>query len=592
MKKVLSVLLTAAIIFTVIVPTLAIDVPTQKEEVVYGILEADGSIKNLYVVNSFQGGLITDYGDYSDISNMTSSGELLHNGDRISINTTADQFYYQGTLRSKALPWNLFICYFLDGREIPASELAGKNGELEIKIDITKNKAINSAFYDNYMLQVSLALDTEKCSAIESLNATIANAGKNKVITHTVLPGNDKKISITTSVHDFEMNGIEMTALPFSMRIEMPDTDSLTTDLTSLTDAVSELNDGVKDLSEGVNKTYSGAQKLTNGSSDIVKGLSELNSNSKPILNASSKIKSALADILKAIDQGMGSFSLDDLAALPSGLRQVSAGLTQIAEGMTTLKKGYAAAYSALDSAIVSIPDADIDPTGLFAAVSGDEALTATLNQLMGYYQAGKTVKGTYIAVKEAFASVEASLETMIGSVGLATGALTEMANEIEQSLSKMDIAAQMQQLKEGLSRLLKSYGQFHSGLDDYMKGVNDLTSGYNEVNSGIRSLTNGIGELKTGASDLYEGTSELNDAVADLPDEVQAEIDDMIKNFDKSDYVPISFVSAKNTDVKAVQFVMKTSPIKISESEKPEVDDSTKLNLWQKILKLFGLFP
>lgn len=589
MKKILSVLLTAAIVFAIAVPAIASEMPTQKEEVVYGILGADGSIQNLYVVNSFQGGTIIDYGDYSEVSNMTSSEVLTQKADLITISTTANRFYYQGTLKEKVLPWHVAIQYELDGKEILASDLAGKDGTLEIKIDITQNKAINSAFFDNYMLQVSLTLDTEKCTAIESPNATIANAGKNKVVAHTVLPGNDRIISITAQVHDFEMPGIEMTAMPFAMRIDMPDIDNLKEDLASLSNAVSDLNDGVKELSDGVTKIYSGAQKLADGSSDFANGLSELSNNSQKVLSASSKIKSALADMVKAIDQGIGAFSLDDIAALPGGLRQLSGGLAEIAEGMQTLKDGYAAAYAALDSAIMSIPDTDIDPSGLYAAVSGDDTLTATLNQLVGYYQAGRTVKGTYAAVKEAFASVEGSLDTMAGSVGLTTGALNEMAKQIEQSLSGLDIASHMQQLKEGLSKLSNSYGQFHSGLDEYMSGVKELTSGYNEVNSGIQSLNSGIGELKTGASNLYDGTSVLNDAVIDLPETVQVEIDDMIKQYDKSDFVPISFVSVKNLNVKAVQFVMKTVAIENPEVLPPETEGLTKLTFWQKIKALFG---
>lgn len=592
MKKLLSILLTVVLILTIATPVFAADAPAQKEEVVYGILGADGRIQSIYVVNSFKGGMITDYGDYSEVSNMTSSEKLAQNGDMITVNTTADRFYYQGTLQTKALPWNVDIRYKLDGKEFAASELAGKNGALEIAIAVTQNKAVNPVFYENYMLQVSLKLDTEKCTDIVSPNATLASAGKDKIIAHTVLPGNDASIIISADVQGFTMSGVEISAVPLAMLIETPDTDSLTEDMTSLSDAVSDLNDGVKKLSEGIAKTHSGARKLTNGSSDFAGGLSELSSNSEEMLSASTQINTALINIVRAFDEENGNVDLSDIAALPGGLKQLADGLTEITDGMQALKDGYSSAYSELDSAISSIPSADIDPSGLYAAVSGDDVLTATLDQLMEYYTAVKTVKGTYAVTQEAFASVEGSLDALIRSIGIIAGTLSEMADETERSLSEMDFAAKMQQLEDGLTQLSNNYGQFHAGLDEYMSGVKSLAQGYGEVNAGIRSLAGGIGELESGAAELYEGTNELNDAVADLPDTIQIEIDEIVKQYDKSDFAPVSFVSEKNTNVTAVQFVLKTAPVEFPEAPESAATPPVELTFWQKLLKLFGLYP
>jgi X-X-X-Leu-X-X-Gly heptad repeat protein len=146
-----------------------------------------------------------------------------------------------------------------------------------------------------------------------------------------------------------------------------------------------------------------------------------------------------------------------------------------------------------------------------------------------------------------------------------------------------------MRQLKDGLSRLSSNYNQFHAGLDKYTSGVEHLSDGYGEIDAGIQSLTGGIGKLNTGTEDLYEGTSELNDAVADLPDTIQIEIDEMVKPYDKSDFVPISFVSNKNTSVTTVQFVLKTPSIELPEMLESAVTTPVKLTFWQKLLKLFG---
>jgi len=536
--------------------------------------------------------MITDYGDYNEVSNMTSSEKLNISGDRITVNTADDKFYYQGTLQSKALPWNIDIRYELDSKEISAPELAGKAGALKIEISVTQNKAVNPVFYENYMLQISLTLNTDKCTDIISPNATIASAGKNKVIAHSVLPGKDANISVSADVEDFAMSSIEIAAIPLAMMIEMPDTENLTKDMTSLSDAVSNLNEGVKKLSEGITKSSSGASELSVGSSDFSDGLSELSANSEGLLNASAQINAALINISEALNQSIGEINLSDINALPGGLNQLADGLTNINGGIQQLKNGFASAYSALDSAMSSIPDTEIDPSGLYAAVSGNNALKNTVDQLMAYYSSSKRVKGTYDEVKIAFASVSGNLDKMSSSINTIEETLSGLSTEIEQVINDMDITGKIKQLQEGLFEVANNYSLFDAGLGEYVGGVKSLAEGYGEINEGLKSLASGIGELDTGATFLNEGTSKLNDAVADLPKRIEFEIDEIISQYDKSDFTPVSFVSEKNTNVTAVQFVMKTDPIEVIEILESAETVPVKLTFWQKLLKLFGLYP
>jgi hypothetical protein len=130
MKKLTSISLFIALLLIFTLPADAFDEPAQKEEVVYGILGTDGSVENIYVVNILSGGSVTDYGGYSKIVNLTTSEKINQSGDMITADTSADRLYYQGTLESKELPWNISILYKLDGRDIKSGELAGKSGPL------------------------------------------------------------------------------------------------------------------------------------------------------------------------------------------------------------------------------------------------------------------------------------------------------------------------------------------------------------------------------------------------------------------------------------------------------------------------------
>lgn len=76
------------------------------------------------------------------------------------------------------------------------------------------------------------------------------------------------------------------------------------------------------------------------------------------------------------------------------------------------------------------------------------------------------------------------------------------------------------------------------------------------ELSEGTGELENGVGELQNGTAQLYEETK-------DLPAQMQAEIDNMIQEYDKSDYKLVSFVSQKNEKVSSVQFIIKTESFK-----------------------------
>lgn len=63
--------------------------------------------------------------------------------------------------------------------------------------------------------------------------------------------------------------------------------------------------------------------------------------------------------------------------------------------------------------------------------------------------------------------------------------------------------------------------------------------------------------------------------------------MNDMIDSVSGGNYETVSFVSDKNENVEAVQFVIKTSAIEKEETVETATDDE-KLSVWQKFIKLF----
>ena len=72
--------------------------------------------------------------------------------------------YYQGMLKNTEIPLDISIRFFLDGKELIAEEIAGKNGSLETKISISENEKCSTYHYENYALQCSFTLDTRLLS--------------------------------------------------------------------------------------------------------------------------------------------------------------------------------------------------------------------------------------------------------------------------------------------------------------------------------------------------------------------------------------------------------------------------------------------
>ena len=132
--------------------------------------------------------------------------ELSQVNGIVSIKTDAQKMYYEGKLNDNIIPWKIEIRYELNREEYSLEDLAGKDGKIKIVISIKENPSCIGDFYDKYALQTSLSLDTERFTNIEAPSATLANVGKDKQLTYTILPGKGVDIEITSFVSEKNTN--------------------------------------------------------------------------------------------------------------------------------------------------------------------------------------------------------------------------------------------------------------------------------------------------------------------------------------------------------------------------------------------------
>ena len=155
-------------------------VDNRKDENVYVNLNMDGSVSGVYVVNEYnltEKTEITDYGNYASVKNLSSDDTITLSGDKVQVEAPAGKLYYQDNLNGTKIPWNIEITYELDGQSLSVKD----------------NKNSDDEFFDNYLIQGTVTLDTKKCSNIQADGATQANVGSDRQLLYSQIK---QKISI------------------------------------------------------------------------------------------------------------------------------------------------------------------------------------------------------------------------------------------------------------------------------------------------------------------------------------------------------------------------------------------------------------
>lgn len=555
-----------------------------KEEVIYANLSATGAVEKAYVVNIFnltQAATVTDYGDYGSVVNLTDTAPITRHGMETSFQANSGRFYYQGNLNAKILPWNFSIEYTLDGKSVQPEKLGGVSGKLGIHIESSPNSAIDSGFYDNYMLQISVTLDAQKCTNILADGAIAANAGASKMLTFTVMPKSKGDISITSDVVAFEMPGISINAVPLSIKIDAPNTDGLLGDINRLADSIGLVNTGVTELANGIKRLKNGSYSLKEGVSSFGTGLSTLNGGSASLSKGSKDFYTALSGFASSLSSdGINGGGLGDITALSGGLTALAAQIVNTADGLSSLKSAVDSIAAVLNGLSTPQPAPDINDD----AKAADGNVAVLINQYNALAGSVEAAKGCGASLSEISAGIGSAAQALYTIAAY----LDTIALQISTNLSASGIETMIQQIQGGAAQLANAYADINTAIDSYTKGVNQLNENFGGLKDGISSIYSGIALLFGGAEELNSGTEELQDKTANMDEQVSDAIDDMLNDYDRSDFVPISFVSARNTNVTSVQFVIQTAAIELPNEEMKEETPKQTDNFWDRLLDLF----
>ena len=254
-----------------------------KSESVFINLDYYGEVEQINVYNTFSiygDDKVSDFGDYTSISNLTNKDEYetSEKGAREWDVAGLDSFSYIGKMDNEyynQVPWNFKVRYKLNGVLIEPKELLHKSGVVEINVDIQANKNANEYYKNNYVLEITGSYDMSKYLSVESDEAMFVSTGNTKTLMFIVLPGQSKDFTLRIGSNDFTMDGLTFAIVPLEGDM-LEDASRLAENKQDIEDAVEEINKSadivlyaMKGMSLGMSQMQEGIEAIQGGTDKI-----------------------------------------------------------------------------------------------------------------------------------------------------------------------------------------------------------------------------------------------------------------------------------------------------------------------------------
>lgn len=560
----------------------------EKDETIYGLLNSDGTVDSLRVVNYLYGSsdqdYYIDYGNYTSIKNLVGSEGPQVKGNEIRWPMDlirGNGLYYEGTI-DKKLPITIDIHYYLDGIEMKAADLAGKKGSVKIEIGVSFNQEEQTL-----MAQIQFTLNQDIFSNIVTTGSRVL-VGKSANISFVALPSTEKQIfTVEMEGEAIELEPINITLLPVTGAIPA----GIQGEIDQITDGLLVLEESAVSLSHGASEIGQGLGELQMGIERLGEGMKELGEASGQIEEKSNQITEGMENF----HQGLIRAQEESSMAL-EGIKGLSDGLDQLTEG----SKGFQEALGGL-------------PGGLTHLNNGIAELNQGVQNI--YTGHGKLVELAVSMANHRDPKVRA----------LAAGILEE-AKALEGLKQGMEESSQgLGKLQASTKEMKESYDQFHGELTEAAKGTLLLTEELAALPRGIKTIEENFSHLKTGTNALLGGQKEITRAlrflgveVGPLPPSIKAlkgaqkNVTDGINQLTQQGIRTMrvsmeealdknlfgasggsygSFVDGEKNKNARVQFILRTSAIKASEESKEgpmEMEEVENKGFLQRILDLF----
>ena len=474
----------------------------KKSETVYVTVEGN-EIKDKSVsvwLNSDKNIKANDKSNLTNVKDLKTDKELKSENGYLKLDENKKDIYYKGDT-DKKLPVDVSVKYFLDGKEMKASELEGKSGHLKIVITSKNNRYEKKTIdgqsknvYSPYVVVAAMTFDDEKVNNVSSDDVKIVKDGKNEIVTTVMTPGmkqnlsgivEDKnldkfkdEVSVEMDIKDYKPVEI-YSVITNEFFQEKKNIDSLD----KLQNGVKELQDNSQKLVDASVKLSEGQDKLNSGISQMQTGVTKLHNGSQKLASSTQQMQGKFSGLQSKVGpiQGYIAQMNDGSLKLYNGISDYTAAVGKIKENTAKIKEGsekLAKGATDLDNGVGKLKDAT---SQLRAGTENMKQMTAQKDQLL-----------------------EKSSQLSNGLNGLA-GSYGQLADTVEQ------ISGKSQQLKD-------SSAQFNQKLQQVAQAAGGVDTSANTekialgLESSAEGLNNAIQQLQ---ANNEEG--QLNDTIAYL---------------------------------------------------------------------------
>lgn len=532
-----------------VLPVLAGQAEVAVDESMYVNLDYYGNIDKVNVVKGcdLNGQTsFTDYGNYTDVTNMSDYTEPVIEGNKVTWNVSPDfkgRFYYKGGLDTKqvALPWNFDVSYKLNGVPKNADELAGASGLIEIHIDAKFNDSadVKEYYKDNFVLAVAVMVDTNDCYSLEADGAQKQNVGSNSAVVFTALPGEDGDFTVRIGTDSFETSGVFMAMTPLTGSDlehvkdlkEAKDTwkesgDEMHDSLQQMALSVEAMRDGINSLQNGMNSAES-ARKTWSGAKDSI-----LDGNDRTLetLSAVSDQLEAMIPHLETAKEAADT-AHDSLGDIVNTVREMQDPLNKLHSALKGIKSGS-------------------------ADMSGQ---VSPLNQLMQQIIAlDATLQASEQAYVTALASMGVSLQNvdddyyLDGEVELYDDRVATASNASSSSAAASAAAA-------AASGVTLSQGQLLQTLVTKKAALEKLSAASNKLASELSGLLDDVSDAAKYTAELTDSLEMLTEDTAALYDSMDSYYPDLQASLDDSEELLNRTTEAMNTSISTAAIVQNT---------------------------------
>lgn len=526
----------------------------KKSETVYVTVEGN-EIKDKSVsvwLNSDKNIKANDKSNLKNVKDLKTDKELKSENGYLKLDENKKDIYYKGDT-DKKLPVDVSVKYFLDGKEMKASELEGKSGHLKIVITSKNNryeaKTIDGQsrnVYSPYVVVAAMTFDDEKVNNVSSDDIKVVKDGKNEIVTTVMTPGmkqnlrgivEDKnldkfkdEVSVEMDIKDYKPVEI-YSVITNEFFQEKKNIDSLD----KLQNGVKELQDNSQKLVDASVKLSEGQDKLNSGISQMQTGVTKLHSGSQKLASSTQQMQGKFSGIQSKVGpiQGYVAQMNDGSLKLYNGISDYTAAVGKIKENTAKIKAGsekLAKGATDLDNGVGKLKDAT---SQLRAGTENMKEMTAQKDQLLekssqlsnglnglagSYGQLADTVEqisGKSQQLKDSSAQFNEKLQQVAQLAGGADGSASaeKIARGLESSAEGLNNAIQQLQAnnEEGQLNDTIAYLQAQKNVM-YVQAESIRNAG--SQNAGQQKLQAALAQLAQSSSQLSQGNADLSNAL------------------------------------------------------------------------------